>query len=511
MSGASVTHPRESEGLGHPPSDAEVLSALGYDQEFDRRMSLWSNFALGFLYLSPLVGVFSLFAIGLTNAGPPSIWWIVIVACGQLLVALVFGEIVSQYPLAGGVYQWARRLRSGRYAWLTSWIYIAGLIIGITTTSLFSAIFVASLFGFESTRGTTILCALVVMLIGLALNCVGTRALSRISSTALAAELTGVVVVGLVLLLFHREQPVSVLFDSFGAGGEGGYAGTFVTASLVGLLLFYGFEACGEVAEEVPDPARRIPKAMILTVVVGGASAFLSFAGYLLAAPNLPAIISGEVADPISAILEGSVGTLGTKIILVVALTSFFACVMGQQAAASRLLYAFGRDRMLPAAHVVSRIHPKRHVPINALVIACIPPVALFVFNYFTPDSLPRIAAFQMLGGYAAFQLVVLAALLMRLKGWRPAGRWSLGRWGLPINVAALVYGVCAMVLLARPDTSADNFFLRWVALIGFLVVLVSGLLYLFLAHPERRSDAPEGDALEIAQRIRGADAGRSR
>ena len=76
---------------------------LGYDDSFRRSMSLWSNFALGFTYLSPLVGVYSLFAVVLTIGGPPSIWWIVIVGAGQLLVAFVFGEVVSQYPIHGGI------------------------------------------------------------------------------------------------------------------------------------------------------------------------------------------------------------------------------------------------------------------------------------------------------------------------------------------------------------------------------------------------------------------------
>ena len=158
-------------------SDEQLLNMLGYNQQFDRKMSMWSNFALGFLYLSPLVGVVALFGLGLQEGGPPSIWWIVIVMGGQLLVALVFGEIVSQYPLAGGVYQWARRLWGGRYAWLAAWLYICGLIIGITTTALFSATFVASLFGFENTRAATLITGLVVLAIALALNLTGTRTL----------------------------------------------------------------------------------------------------------------------------------------------------------------------------------------------------------------------------------------------------------------------------------------------------------------------------------------------
>src|SRR5680860_1302136 len=90
--------------------DAAQLAALGYTSHFKRDMSLWANVSLGFTYLSPVVATYTLFAFALTSGGPPMIWSFLIVGVGQFLVALVFGEIVSQYPVAGGVYPWARRL-----------------------------------------------------------------------------------------------------------------------------------------------------------------------------------------------------------------------------------------------------------------------------------------------------------------------------------------------------------------------------------------------------------------
>jgi hypothetical protein len=59
------------------------------------------------------------------------------------------------------------------------------------------------------------------------------------------------------------------------------------------------------------------------------------------------------------------------------------------------------------------------------------------------------------------------------------------------------------MVLLARPGSADLAFLDRWIALIGFLVVLAVGLTYLFTAHPEKKSTAPSGDAVEVANRIR--------
>ena len=110
-------------------------------------MGLISTFALGFTYLSPLAGVYSLFALGLVSAGPAAIWWIVIAAAGQMLVALTFGEVVSQYPITGGLYPWTRRLWGRRYAWMAAWIYLWAMVVTITAVAQFGTTFVASFFG----------------------------------------------------------------------------------------------------------------------------------------------------------------------------------------------------------------------------------------------------------------------------------------------------------------------------------------------------------------------------
>ncbi len=487
---------------GFTDDDAQ-LAALGYPGELHRSMGLWANMALGFTYLSPLVGVYSLFAYSLSIGGPPAIWWILIVGAGQLTVALVFGEVVSQYPLAGGIYPWTRRLWGRRYAWIVSWMYIWAIIVTVTAVAEFGGGFVAALFGVTATPGVTLLTAVGLLLIAFVVNYSGTRALSRIARLGLAAELVGVVALGLYLLLFQREQPYSIFFDSLGAGAGEGYLGVFLAASLSGLFLFYGFEACGDVAEEVTNPTRRIPQAMILTILVGGVSGFLSYAGYVLAAPDLQAIVNGDETDPIPAILVSSLGTAGSKIFLVITVMAFLSCVLSLQAAGSRLLYAFGRDRMLPASGWLSHISDRHAVPTHALLVVSAVPMLIAVFVYVRPDTLARVTAFAVLAIYVSFQAVVLAALRQRVKGWRPGGLWNLGRWGLLVNVVALVYGVLAILLLVQP-ADTDAFIDRWVVLIGLCLVGGVGLAYLFLARPDRGSDdIPEGDAREVAQRLR--------
>jgi amino acid transporter len=461
-------------------------------------MGLWENFALGFTYLSPVVGVYSTFALAFTAGGPPMIWSIVIAGLGQLLVALVFAEIVAQFPVAGGVYPWARRLVGRRWAWITGWIYGWALIATVASVSTGAVPFIGSLFGFTPTRFTTVLLAAALILIALFVNLSGTRTLGRVAMAGFAAELIGALFVGLWLLLFERHHDFGTLFDSLGTGGDGGYLGAFLAAALLGLYLFYGFEACGDVAEEVPDPGRTIPKAMRRTIYIGGAAGLLITAALILAQPDFDAILSGEQADPVGAVLSDVFGSAGSKIITVIVLISFMSCVLSLQAAASRLMYSYARDHMVFADHALARFSPVRHVPPVALTVAAIlPAVVVAIAEVISSDALLKVISFAAAGIYIAFQLVVLAALIARSRGWVPAGKFTLGAWGWPVNIAAFVYGVAGALNLAWPRGGDEIAWSdKWIVVIGCAVVAGSGLLYMVLGRPYARGDSPAGDAV---------------
>ncbi len=470
-------------------------------QQFNRSIGLISNFSLGFTYLSPLTAVYSLFALAVTLAGPPAIWWIPIVACGQLLVALVFGEVASQYPITGGLYPWARRLWGKKYAWIAAWIYLWALVVTITSVAEYTATFVGSLFGFEISPGNMLITSVVLLLMMMAINMSGTKNLARVARIGFWCEIVSVIALGIYLLIFHRAQPFSVVFDSMGViAKDGSYQPAFMAAALIGLFMFFGFEACGNVAEEVKNPSKKIPVAMILSIVFGAISAIISILGYLLASPNLMNIVNGKIADPIPAILNEALGETGATVFIIIAVIAMLSCILSLQAALSRLIFSFSRDQMLPGSAWMSKLS-KNSVPDNAMIVSCLLPVLICVWVWFQPDNLARITAFAVIGIYISFQMVVLAALRQRLKGWKPAGEWSVGGWGMLVNVLALAYGLCGIWLLAQPAESSD-FIDRWTVLVGLSVVVISGLVYMALARPFGRSNAPENDAIEHAKRL---------
>ncbi len=494
----------------HSPvdEDAEQLARLGYtyDKQFKREMSFWGNVSLGFTYLSPVVGVYTLFASSLGLGGPPMIWSFLIVGVGQFFVALIFGEIVSNYPVAGGIYPWARRLWGAKWGWMTGWVYLIALLTTIAGVAYGAGTFLDALIGIEPTTTSTIVCAIVLILAATAINLGGTKLLNKVAMIGLFAELGGALVVGIWLLVVARQHDLSVLFNSFGAGGDGSnYFIAFAAAALIGIYQYYGFEACGDVAEEVPNPGIRIPKAMRMTIYIGGFAATFVCLSLILAVPDYAAVISGENTDPVGTVLTGAFGAIGYRVVLGIVLISFLSCVMSLQAAASRLSYSMARDRMLPASHLLAQFQEKRHVPPYSLLLACVIPILVILGSIVSPDALVVIVSFAALGIYLGFQMVVLAALRARLKGWKPSGAFQLGKWGVPVNIAALTWGVLGITNMVWPRTPDSPWFVNYLVLLSAVIVVGVGLIYLFANKPYTHSDAPAADAIPASGSNRSA------
>ncbi len=474
--------------------DSAQLEALGYDSKFDRSMSMWANFSLGFTYLSPVVGVYTLFATVFPVGGPPMFWSYLLVGMGQLLVAIVFGEVVSQFPIAGGLYPWARRLVGKRWAWMAGWVYLWALCSTIAGVAVGGAPFVAQLLGFKTNQGGEVAIAVVMIVATTALNVSGTKLLARVAMFGFICELVGAILVGGYLLTVARHQSFSVLFHTFGLG-NGHYLPAFLASSMGALWCYYGFEACGDVAEETPDASRAIPKAMRMTIYIGGFAAMLVCLAFVLAVPDLNAVFSGKDSDPVVTILNTAVGPIGLRAVIAVVMVSFFSCLISLEAATSRLLFSYGRDRMIFGSGHLSTLSERTRVPVNALLFAGIVPAFIAIAGLFLKKMVETIVVSSAAGIYIAFQMIVLAALIARARGWKPRGAFRLGSWGWPVNLAALTYGVLAIINMIWPRSPQDPWYSNYGMIVVWVAVVAIGLLYAALFRPYDHGDAPAGDA----------------
>jgi len=226
--------------------DAQQLKALGYTSHFDRTMSVWANFSLGFTYLSPVVGVYTLFSLSFSTGGPPIVWSYLWIGLAQLLVCLVFGEIVSQFPISGGLYPWARRLVGKRWAWMAGWVYAWALWVTVAAVATGGAPFFAQLIGVDISPAVTTAIAVAMIAVALMLNLSGTRLLSQVAMFGFVCELIGAIAVGIYLLLFARHQDWSALFDTRRVVPDGAYWPAFFVTLVIAMQSFWRLAAASD-------------------------------------------------------------------------------------------------------------------------------------------------------------------------------------------------------------------------------------------------------------------------
>ena len=229
---------------------------------------------------------------------------------GQLMVAAVFGELASRWPYAGSVYQWSRHVQGTTWGWVAAWAYMWGLTIALGTLSYAAGGFLLNIFGVaEPNRWQIASIAIAIILVGTGVNMVGRRVLKIMVAVSITCEVIGSLGLGLVLLLFYRENPFSVLFSSAGIPDAASWAsGPMLLAVAYVGWSFLGFEAAGSVAEEVDDPERNVPKAIILALLLVGLVVMFSAAALILSIPNLPAVVAAQSGDVVADTLTTHLG-----------------------------------------------------------------------------------------------------------------------------------------------------------------------------------------------------------
>ena len=214
--------------------DEHLLASHGYRQELDRGLSLWSSFSVGFATISPVVGIYSVMSLGAISVGPSWVWIVPLCLLLQLSVALVYAELSSQFPLAGGCYQWVRRLVGDRLAWFTGFLYLAAALASLTTVAYLGGFWLGLLlFDAPPSANAQVACGAALLALGLGVNLLGINPLKYFVNAGIFAEAIASIGIGVLLLLFFRNHSFELLFSTMGAESASG--GSYVSGLLTAM------------------------------------------------------------------------------------------------------------------------------------------------------------------------------------------------------------------------------------------------------------------------------------
>jgi amino acid transporter len=509
--------------------DDARLESLGYRPQLNRVLGFFENFAVGFTYLSPMVGIYSLFIFGVALAGPAYIWLTFIPLIGMLFVALVFGELASHYPVAGALYQYSKFSVGPAYGWFVGWFYGIALLVTVASVDTGVVPYITALShnwfhtNWDPTNHTTILLiTLVLLAIQTTLNITGAKVLGRVAQFGVGVEILGTLGIAIILAIHGFHHGLGFLFSTQGAThastnaygiGFGSWAAAALVAVLAPVYIFYGFESCGDIAEETKDAGTKIPKAMRWALIWGGVGSLILTAALLLAIPK-----HESMKDVVAGGVPGILGQLSSGMqdfLLLLIIFAFFSCGSAVQGAGSRLAFSFGRDGALPGSAWLSKVHARFRTPVNALIVGALVSVLFVLLVYYQPNhnvdlgfitypanttALYSLISFAVSGIYLSFLLAVIGAIIARTRGWVPEGAFTLRKWGWTVTIIAAAYLGLMLVNVVVPSGLSSGralFNLDWITLLVMVIIAVVGGAYFLIARPDRKVGRHVHDTLE--------------
>lgn len=340
-------------------------------------------------------GIYALIGDAAGEAGN-SLWLsFILAAIAAVFTGLSYAELSAMYPKAAAEYSYVKNaFKSNFVAFIVGWLTLFVAIISASAIALGFGGYFTELFGIP------IVLAAVLAIIGLSfLNFFGIRESSSMNIIFTIIEAAGLALV--IWLGFAISGNVQVdYFDM-----PFGFSGILSAFTLV-FFAYIGFENIANIAEEIKNPKKVLPRAIILSVSI---TAII----YILVSVSAVKVLSWQELDssvaPLADVVKKALGQEWHLVILFIALFATINTVLIMLVSGSRILYGIARDNSLPS--IFGTIHQKRKTPwIAIIVIGALSTVFIFAGDISTVANISVFAIIMV------FILVNFSLIWLRFK-----------------------------------------------------------------------------------------------
>ncbi|MFF2494080.1 APC family permease [Agromyces sp. NPDC058064] len=335
---------------------------------FKRVLGTPSLVLFGLVYMVPLT-VFTTYGIvtQLTGGRVPVAYLITLIA--MVFTARSYARMSVAYPYAGSAYVYTQRSFGGAVGFLSGWALLLDYLFLPMINYLVLGIYLSASFpGIPAWVFVVGAIALVTVL-----NVVGIVSVNRTNLVIIAVQTIFIVVFLALAFSTAAGNGVDPLLPFTGDGTVEGFGALFAGAAIL-CLSFLGFDSVSTLAEEAKDAKRSVPRAIMITTIGAGAIFIvISYAAQLVFPSNAFTDVDSAGLDVVAA--------AGGEWLSTLFIAGYVAGATGSaltsQASVARILFAMGRDGVLPRA-VFGRLSKRFGTPVIAvLVVSAISMLAL--------------------------------------------------------------------------------------------------------------------------------------
>lgn len=421
-----------------------------------RTLTLRHIVFIGLAYMAPLA-VFDTFGIvaDITNGHVPLAYLLILLAVG--ITALSYARMVRFYPRAGSAYTYAREAINPHLGFLVGWAATLDYLLLPMINALLASIYMSAAFP-EVPAWVWIFSTIIITT---ALNVIGVQITARINVALVVVQL--VVAVAFVALTIKNiiAGANGAEFSALPFFAPDVDFSAIAAGAAVLALSFLGFDAVSTLAEEAQHPRRDIPRAIFIIVAIAGV--FFVAVTYFMQVlfPDVAAV--GDIVGASPAIAKYIGGAAFQAMFIGGYMMAVLGCGITQQLSAARLVYAMGRDRVLPE-RPFAKLNRAGVPAINVLIIALIACSAAFLDLY-------QASSLINFGAFVAFFFVNASVIFTWVRFIRPTQPRLGLRGALGYLVLPLIGSAVSLMLWLSLEPSAMLLGAVWVAL-GFMYLL---------------------------------------
>ena len=307
-----------------------------------------------------------------------------------LFAGFSYAELSSVFPKVPAEYVFIKNaFKNNFFAFLVGWL--------IAVTSIITAATVALGFGgyFSEFINIPIIISAIGLLIVLSIvNFIGIRESAFTNTIFTIIEISGLMLIIIIGFTFTDPEPVNY-FES-----PSGFTG-IATAFVLVFFAFIGFEAIANISEEVKNPKRTLPRAIVLSVAI---SALI----YILVSLAVVRVVNweelGASSAPFALVAERALGSEAHVLLSFIALFAITNTVLITLVTGSRIFYGMARERVFPT--ILEKIHLKTKTPWVAIIVIM---VASIIFTMIGDIVIvANIAVFAIVITFASVNLAVI-------------------------------------------------------------------------------------------------------
>lgn len=424
------------------------MSVPGADQALARVVGLWGAVWMG---LGSILGTGVFVSLGIATGivGSGIVLAVVLAALVATANGLSSAQLAAAHPVSGGTYEYGHKFVHPVAGFTAGWMFLAAKSASAATAALGCAGYLLHAFGLAGGVASRVGVALAIVLVLAALVAGGLRRSNMVNIAIVSLTLSAL---GAFVVFGWLSIDAGLLAERIGPGTWIDALGTPVALLHATALMFVAYTGYGRIAtlgEEVREPARTIPRAIVITLV-------LSMVLYVSVSATAVAVVGGEAfaastreaAAPLEVVARAFRHSGVAWLVALGAVTAMAGVLLNLLLGLSRVLLAMARRREMPAA--LEHVSPSTSSPTRAVWVIGVVIAALVLLGDI--QTTWSFSAFSVLVYYGITNLAVL---------YLPAEARRFPRW---IAVAGLVscFGLA--------------FFVAWQIWLTGLGLLVVGL-----------------------------------